>query len=608
MDETIAGTPLIDEPALPGFPPAPAAAPALPYRVLARKYRPRTFDDLIGQEAMVRTLSNAFETGRIPQAWMLTGVRGVGKTTTARILARGLNYQKPDGSGTPTIHMPELGLHCESIMESRHVDVLEMDAASHTGIDDVRQIIDGIRYSPVSARYKVYIIDEVHMLSEKAFNAFLKTLEEPPPHAKFIFATTEIRKVPVTILSRCQRFDLRRIEADKLVTHLGRICDAEGVTADQEALAAIARAAEGSARDSLSLLDQAIAHGAGIVKAETVRDMLGLADRTQVIDLFEAVMRGDVPAAFAGLRAQYDAGADPAVILSDLAAFSHIVTRLKLIPDAANDPALSEIERVRGTEYAQKLAVRILSRAWQILLKGIPEVQASNRPIAAAEMVLVRLAYAADLPTPDEALRALKDSTPLPGNGSPAPSPRPSGPTTSGNMALATSQARPQPRPEPAGAAPAVRLRRFEDVVAMASEKREIVLKAALERDVRLVRFEEGSIELSLVESGSRTIANDLARALQQWTGERWMVALSSEQGAPTLRDQAVAAERERKEGAANHPLVQAVLAKFPGAQIVNVVERAEKADDGAIDAETEILGEADALNAHETEADDDLE
>ncbi|GEO15941.1 DNA polymerase III subunit gamma/tau [Microvirga aerophila] len=607
MDETTAGTPLIDEPALPGFPAAPVMSQASPYRVLARKYRPRTFDDLIGQEAMVRTLSNAFETGRIPQAWMLTGVRGVGKTTTARILARGLNYQKADGSGAPTIHMPEPGIHCESIMESRHVDVLEMDAASHTGIDDVRQIIDGIRYSPVSARYKVYIIDEVHMLSEKAFNAFLKTLEEPPPHAKFIFATTEIRKVPVTILSRCQRFDLRRIEADKLVAHLGRICDAEGVTADQDALAAIARAAEGSARDSLSLLDQAISHGAGIVRADTVRDMLGLADRALVIDLFEAVMRGDVPAAFAGLRSQYDSGADPGVILSDLASFSHVVTRLKLIPDAAKDPALSEAERQRGMEFAQRLSVRTLSRTWQILLKGIPEVQSSNRPVAAAEMVLVRLAYAADLPTPDEALRILKEgAAPVSGNGSPTPPPTSSGPATSGNMALATSQARPQRRPEPAGAAPAVRLRRFEDVVAMAGEKRDIVLKAALERDVRLVRFEEGRIELSLAEGGSRTIANDLARALQLWTGERWMVALSSEEGEPTLRDQAVAAERERKEGAASHPLVQAVLAKFPGAQIVNVVERAEKGD--GVDAETEILGEADALTAHEAEADDDLE
>ncbi|WP_112662859.1 DNA polymerase III subunit gamma/tau [Microvirga flavescens] len=600
MDETTAGTPLNDEPALPGFPAAPTAeASASPYRVLARKYRPSTFEDLVGQEAMVRTLSNAFETGRIPQAWMLTGVRGVGKTTTARILARGLNYQKADGSGAPTIHMPELGVHCASIMESRHVDVLEMDAASHTGIDDVRQIIDGIRYSPVSARYKVYIIDEVHMLSEKAFNAFLKTLEEPPPHAKFIFATTEIRKVPVTILSRCQRFDLRRIEADKLVAHLSRICDAEGVQAEAEALAAIARAAEGSARDSLSLLDQAIAHGAGIVKADTVRDMLGLADRTLVIDLFEAVMRGDIPAAFAGLRAQYDAGADPGMILSDLAAFTHTVTRLKLIPEAAKDPALSEAERTRGLEFAAKLSVRVLSRTWQILLKGLPEVQSSNRPVATAEMVLVRLAYAADLPTPDEALRALKDGTPLPSGGTPSPAPtRPSGgggPIVSGNVALATSQAMPQPRPEPPQGAPVMRLRRFEDVVALMGEKREIVLKAALERDVRLVRFEEGRIEFNLADGASRAIANDLSRALQQWTGQRWVVALSSQDGEATLKEKADAAEKERKDGAASHPLVQAVLAKFPGAQIVNVVERADKAgDEASDDAEIDAAGETD--------------
>src|SRR4051812_3829825 len=373
MDETT-GTPSIDEPAMPDFLPAPPiSSGASPYRVLARKYRPRTFDDLIGQDAMVRTLSNAFETGRIPQAWMLTGVRGVGKTTTARILARGLNYQRPDGTGGPTIRMPDLGVHCQAIMESRHVDVLEMDAASHTGVDDVRQITDGVRYAPASARYKVYIIDEVHMLSEKAFNAFLRTLEEPPPHAKFVFATTEIRKVPVTILSRCQRFDLRRIEADRLIAHLRAICGLEGVEAEPEALAAIARAAEGSVRDALSLLDQAIAHGAGRVAADTVRDMLGLADRAQVIDLFEATMRGDVPAAFANLRAQHDAGADAAVILSDLAAFTHLVTRLKLVPDAAGDPALTEAERTRGAAFAQTLSTRTLSRAWQITLKGIPE-------------------------------------------------------------------------------------------------------------------------------------------------------------------------------------------------------------------------------------------
>jgi DNA polymerase-3 subunit gamma/tau len=608
MDETTPGTPQTDEPALPGFASAPGPAAQSPaYRVLARKYRPRTFDDLIGQDAMVRTLANAFESGRLPQAWMLTGVRGVGKTTTARILARGLNYQRLDGTGGPTVHMPELGVHCEAIMESRHVDVLEMDAASHTGIDDVRQIIDGIRYSPVSARYKVYIIDEVHMLSEKAFNAFLKTLEEPPPHAKFVFATTEIRKVPVTILSRCQRFDLRRIEADKLVAHLGRICRAEGVEASDEALASIARAAEGSVRDSLSLLDQGIAHGAGVVTAETVRDMLGLADRTQVIDLFEAVMRGDVPGMFELLRAQYESGADPAVILTDLAAFAHVVTRLKLGPEAARDPALTEVERRRGGEFAQGLSVRTLSRAWQILIKGIPEVQAAHRPVAAAEMVLVRLAYAADLPTPDEALRALKQETTAPAGASPAPAARSPGVPASGQSAakaaLATSE--PDPGSAPVETASAVRLRRFEDVVALAGEHRDIMLKAALERDVRLVRFEEGRLEFSLAEGANRTLATDLARALQAWTGRRWMIALSSEPGAPTLQEQAHAAARERKEGVSGHPLVQAVLTKFPGAKVVNVIDRGAKVPERDADAASEILGESDP-SAHESEADDD--
>ncbi len=350
-----------------------AAASAAPsaYRVLARKYRPASFLDLIGQEAMVRTISNAFETGRIPQAWILTGVRGVGKTTTARILARALNYELPDGSAKgPTIHMPSEGLHCRAIMESRHIDVLEMDAASHTGIDDVRQITDGVRYAPSSARYKVYIIDEVHMLSEKAFNAFLKTLEEPPPHAKFIFATTEIRKVPITVLSRCQRFDLRRIETATLIGHLGKLAHAESIEVEPEALALIARAAEGSVRDSLSLFDQAIAHAAGVVRADDVRQMLGLADRTRIIDLFEQIARGDIEAAFAEFRNQYDTGADPVVVLSDLAEFVNFVTRIKVAPALADDVALSESERTRGKDFAAKLSVRALSRMWQMLLKG----------------------------------------------------------------------------------------------------------------------------------------------------------------------------------------------------------------------------------------------
>ncbi len=383
--------------------------------MLARKYRPASFDDLIGQDAMVRTISNAFESGRIPQAWILTGVRGVGKTTTARIIARALNYELPDGSVTgPTIAMPAMGVHDEAIIESRHPDVLEMDAASHNGVDDVRQINDAIRYKPMSARYKVYILDEVHMLSGPAFNALLKTLEEPPPHAKFIFATTEIGKVPVTVLSRCQRFDLRRVDAALLVKHLEGIAAKENIEAEPAALALIARAAEGSVRDALSLFDQGIAHAAGPVRAEDVRQMLGLADRVRIVDLFEALMKGDVAAALNELRAQYDIGADPGVVLSDLAEFTHFVTRVKVVPSVADDVSLSEAERVRGRAFATKLSLPVLSRTWQMLLKGVGEVQAAGRPVAAAEMVLVRIAYAADLPTPDEVVRALADGASAP--------------------------------------------------------------------------------------------------------------------------------------------------------------------------------------------------
>src|SRR5580692_7159052 len=416
-----------------GAAPAPHGAG---YRVLARKYRPATFDDLIGQEAMVRTISNAFEIGRIPQAWILTGVRGVGKTTTARILARGLNYELPDGSiRAPTIRMPVLGIHCGAIMESRHIDVLEMDAASHNGVDDIRQINDAVRYAPVSARYKVYILDEVHMLSGAAFNALLKTLEEPPPHAKFIFATTEIRKVPVTVLSRCQRFDLRRVEADRLVAHLDGIMAKEGVAAEPEALALIARAAEGSVRDALSLLDQAISHAAGAVRAEDVRQMLGLADAGRIIDLFDALMRGDVARALGELRSQYDSGANPLVVLSELAEFTHFVTRVKAVPAVVEDRSLSETERKRGRELAAALSIRVLSRTWQMLFKGLAEVKEAPRPIAAAEMVLVRIAYAADLPPPDEVIRNLADAPARAPARSAAPTPPSPGPASYGEPA-----------------------------------------------------------------------------------------------------------------------------------------------------------------------------
>jgi len=571
-----------------GATPAPHGAV---YRVLARKYRPATFEDLIGQEAMVRTLSNAFEAGRIPQAWILTGVRGVGKTTTARILARGLNYELPDGSiHAPTIHMPVQGVHCAAVMESRHIDVLEMDAASHNGVDDIRQINDAVRYAPVNARYKVYILDEVHMLSNQAFNALLKTLEEPPPHAKFIFATTEIREVPITVLSRCQRFDLRRVESDRLVSHLEGILAKEQVAAEPEALALIARAAEGSVRDSLSLLDQAISHAAGSVRADDVRAMLGLADHSRIVELFDALMRGDITHALGELRDQYDSGADPLVVLTELAAFTHFVTRVKIVPAVAEDRALAEIERKRGRDFAAGLSMRVLSRTWQMLLKGIAEVKEAARPIAAAEMVLVRIAYAADLPSPEDVIRSLGDApqrpAAVPGR-SPLPNPPPpagegrvgegrEGARTSARQALATSVAPPMSDPvsrsaETPAAAQLPPFARFSDLIAFVGAQRDLQLKTMLERDVRLVRFEDGKLEIALEPSASRALIGDLGRRLAALTGRRWMVVVSAEAGEPTVRTQLDARREEFKRGIQAHPAVQRVLARFPGAEIVAV-------------------------------------
>jgi DNA polymerase III subunit gamma/tau len=572
------------------------ATPAASYRVLARKYRPSTFADLIGQDAMVRTVSNAFEAGRIPQAWILTGVRGVGKTTTARILARALNYELPNGSITgPTIEMPVLGVHCQPIMESRHLDVIEMDAASHNGVEDVRQINEAIRYAPVSARYKVYILDEVHMLSGAAFNALLKTLEEPPPHAKFVFATTEIRKVPITVLSRCQRFDLRRVDAELLVKHLQGIAEKEAITVEPAALAMIARASEGSVRDALSLFDQAIAHAAGPVRAEDVRQMLGLADRARVIDLFEALMRADLARALAEVRDQYDAGADPAMVLGDLAEFTHFVTRVKIVPALADDVSLTETERTRGRAFAAKLSMRILARTWQMLLKGMEEVAAAGRPLAAAEMVLVRIAYAADLPTPDEVIRSLGEGAR--GNGgAPSPANEPSSRVESPRMEMPargeaprTEAPRGGTRATLAAAAPAeirasepvargeestapVRsLASFDDLVALAAERRDLTIKSALERDVRLVRFEDGRLEISLEASAPKSLTGELSKKLSDWTGRRWMVIVSAEPGVPSLYAQAQIRKADLKDGVRADPLVQAVLARFPGAEIVDV-------------------------------------
>ncbi|SMF38064.1 DNA polymerase-3 subunit gamma/tau [Xaviernesmea oryzae] len=585
------------------------------YRVLARKYRPKDFSDLmVGQEPMVRTLTNAFETGRIAQAYMLTGVRGVGKTTTARILARALNYKTPE-IDKPTIDLRIPGEHCQAIMEGRHVDVIEMDAASHTGIDDIREIIEQVRYRPVSARYKVYIIDEVHMLSTQAFNGLLKTLEEPPEHVKFIFATTEIRKVPITVLSRCQRFDLRRISAADLVGLFTTILEKEGIPAEPEALAMIARAAEGSARDGLSLLDQSIAHGGGSVLAETVRGMLGLADRARIVDLFEHIVRGDVTAALSEFGAQYEAGANPVVVLTDLADFTHLVTRFKYIPDAANDPSLSEVERVRGREFADSVAVSTLSRIWQMLLKGIPEAENSSRPAGAAEMVLIRLTHAAHLPSPEDAARRLADfangdgqRTPAPnGNGSGG---RPVSPPQSPVNARGTEMSAPRlpaggptamlravPTPEDAKETlerpamqtaaepqpePKVPVRSLDDIADLCAKNREPVLRARIRQSVHLVKLEPGRLEINLEPDAPKSIVNDLASKLREWTGITWWVTLSNERGAPTLAQAEEQAQEQRKTDARADPDVAAILAQFPGAKIINVKIRATEEENEA--------------------------
>ncbi len=583
------------------------------YRVLARKYRPKDFSDLmVGQEPMVRTLTNAFETGRIAQAYMLTGVRGVGKTTTARILARALNYKTPE-IDKPTIDLRVPGEHCQAIMEGRHVDVIEMDAASHTGIDDIREIIEQVRYRPVSARYKVYIIDEVHMLSTQAFNGLLKTLEEPPEHVKFIFATTEIRKVPITVLSRCQRFDLRRISAADLVGLFTAISSKEGFEADPQALAMIARAAEGSARDGLSLLDQAIAHGGGRVEAEAVRGMLGLADRARIVDLFQHVVKGDVAAALSEFTAQYEAGANPVVILNDLADFTHLVTRMKYVPDAAEDPSLSEVERVRGAEFADSIAVSTLSRIWQMLLKGIPETENASRPAGAAEMVLIRLSHAANLPAPEDAARRLAELSNGEGsssNGGPSGGGGNGGGARaySSTQAVASAQASPQMQSSPQPTAmlravpdsrpqemqvaaprteerpePKVPVKSVQDIADLCQKNRDPVMRAKVRNFVRLVRLEPGRLDMRLGEGAPGTLPGELGVKLKEWTGIHWIVSLSKEEGEPTLVEAEGNARNARLVDARQDPDVAAILSQFPGAKITDVRIRAplvEEADE----------------------------
>ncbi|AWK87454.1 DNA polymerase III subunit gamma/tau [Azospirillum thermophilum] len=582
------------------------AAPqsGLAYRVLARKYRPKTFDELIGQDALVRTLTNAIQSGRIAQAFMLTGVRGVGKTTTARIIARALNCTGPDGTGGPTVSPCGVCDNCRAIAEDRHVDVMEMDAASHTGVDDIREIIDGVRYAPVSARFKLYIIDEVHMLSKSAFNALLKTLEEPPSHVKFVFATTEIRKVPVTVLSRCQRFDLRRVDAQVLKDHFTRVTGQEGAAIEADAAALIARAADGSVRDGLSLLDQAIALANGTVTAQQVRDMLGLADRTRVIDLFEAAVSARPAEAMDILADLHRVGADPVVILQDLLDLVHNLTRLKVVPDSASDPSLPEAERTRGATLSGRLGMPALTRAWQLLLKGLGEVQAAPVPQQALEMVIVRLSYAADLPTPGELIRQVQAMQSAGGSGGSGP--RGGGPG-GGPVAIAGGGAQAVARPMQAvpQAAPAAQARMaadpakapavaagtapeeervamprdFKALTQIFSDKREGALYGHLVGSVHLVRMEPGRLELRLEPSAPPNLANRVGQFLTEWTGQRWVVALSEAAGQPTLAEQERAATRRAYAEAEAHPLVRAVLETFPGARISEVRDLAAAAE-----------------------------
>ncbi|MDA8725445.1 DNA polymerase III subunit gamma/tau [Alphaproteobacteria bacterium] len=592
------------------------------YKVLARKYRPRNFDDLIGQEAMVQTLTNAFDSGRIAHGFMLTGVRGVGKTTTARILARALNYQT-ETMNAPSMALAEDGAHCAAIMDGTHVDVIEMDAASRTGIGDIREIIDNVRYTPSAARFKVYIIDEVHMLSKAAFNGLLKTLEEPPEHVKFIFATTEIRQVPVTVLSRCQRFDLRRLTLDDTQTLLSRTCASENVSLPEEALKLIARAADGSARDALSLLDRALAHidpdGSGGVDEATMRALLGLADRGRIFDLFDLVMAGQVSDALAEFEAQYVMGADPAVILADMAELTHWLTRLKFVPAAQEDIAFSAQLRTRGVAAAEQLSTRILSRVWQVLLAGNDEVARAGNARAAAEMVLIRLAHLADMPSPEELIKqydaapkALAAAASTSSNGPVSGAQGSSGQGSSAQGSGDSSASGPVAALSSGSAstAPAVMaqtqnapvLQNFQAVVDMVAQKRDIGLKHALENGVHLVAFEAaagdraGRIELRLAE-GQDNVAQELTRKLRDWTGQSWVVSLSKEQGAATIGAVKQSAADRREEAALQDPFVKSALAAFPTAEIVSIsdFEAGLASDNGEAPLDDGETQEADA-------------
>ena len=543
------------------------------YRVLARKYRPATFADLIGQDALVRTLKNAIDTGRLAQAYILTGIRGIGKTTSARIIARALNCIGPDGKGGMTTEPCGVCEHCRAIAEGRHVDVVEIDAASNTGVDNVREIIETTRYNPTSARFKIYIVDEVHMLTKQAFNALLKTLEEPPERVKFIFATTEIRKVPTTVLSRCQRFDLRRVDVEPLTQHFKNIIEKENLKAEDDALRLIARAADGSVRDGLSLLDQAIAHGGGNVTADFVRAMIGLADRAAVFDLFEKLMNGDIKSALDLFNAQYDLGAEPLVVLQDLLDLTHWLTRAKIAPELADDPSMASAERERGAEMAKKLSMPVLTRTWQMLLKGINETVYAPSAKQAAEMLLIRLAYAAELPPPAEIIGSLGSAktapAPMTTTGTSSFSNAPKAQSDWGGIRVAVgASSAPVPESLPKTQP---KLSSFADVVACAYKQNEMILAFNLENYASIVRFEFGCIEFYPLEKAPLNLANELAEKLNEWTGKRWLVSVVNKPGGMTLAQEAKKNEENLRKKMSVHPLVSAVIKTFPGAHLESV-------------------------------------
>jgi DNA polymerase-3 subunit gamma/tau len=572
------------------------------YQVLARKYRPETFADLVGQDAMVRTLKNAFAADRIAQAFIMTGIRGTGKTTTARIIAKGMNCIGPDGQGGPTTDPCGVCEHCSAIIEGRHVDVMEMDAASRTGVDDIREIIDSVHYRAASARYKIYIIDEVHMLSTNAFNALLKTLEEPPAHVKFIFATTEIRKVPVTVLSRCQRFDLRRIEPEVMIALMRKIASAEAAEITDDALALITRAAEGSARDATSLLDQAISHGAGETTADQVRAMLGLADRGRVLDLFEAIMRGDASAALSELGAQYSDGADPMAIMRDLAEITHWISVVKITPDAADDPTISPDERARGATLSEQLAMRVLTRMWQMLLKALDEVAQAPNSMMAAEMAIIRLTHVADLPSPEELIKKLQNSSPPPVPPSGGTSGVSAGIVTNAQSnTMVTSASTGGPTASLGSAQPATKTvsalahyATFDAVVDLVRSQRDVKLLVEVESCIRLVSYQPGRIEFTPTSDAPSDLSQRLGGALQRWTGARWAIILSNMGTAATITEDRTAAEDAIKAEAQQHPLMQAAMASFPNAKIIDIRTAAEITADAELDALPEVEDEWD--------------